>query len=130
MRQVTMLSDASMALVEDYLTKVAGISLGSETRFEIQFFKIRQELARRIYKKYGFESYAITFDKPSPEFKVKYLQESLNDQTCVINVSAESEAENMLGYEMGFSLVIKELIKHKKPLVGHNMFLDLLFIYN
>ena len=31
---------------------------------------------------------------------------------------------------MGFSRVIAELIKAKRPLVGHNMFLDMLFVYN
>lgn len=36
----------------------------------------------------------------------------------------------MLSYEIGFSQVIRELIKHRKPIVGHNMFLDMLFIYS
>jgi len=36
----------------------------------------------------------------------------------------------MLSYEIGFSQVIRELIKHRKPFVGHNMFLDMLFIYS
>jgi len=30
---------------------------------------------------------------------------------------------------MGFSLVVEELAKSKKPLVGHNMFFDMLFLY-
>ena len=36
----------------------------------------------------------------------------------------------MVDYELGFSLVVQELIKFKKPLVGHNMFLDILFLYH
>lgn len=30
---------------------------------------------------------------------------------------------------MGFSKIIEELIQAQKPLIGHNMFLDILFIY-
>ena len=35
----------------------------------------------------------------------------------------------MVTYELGFALVVEELIKAKKPLIGHNMFLDMLFLY-
>ena len=35
----------------------------------------------------------------------------------------------MLEYELGFSLVVQEMIRFKRPLVGHNLFLDLLFLY-
>ena len=41
----------------------------------------------------------------------------------------EVEISNLVNYELGFSLVIQEIIKQKKPFVGHNLFLDLLFIY-
>ena len=67
-----MLSDSSMVLVKGYLDLVSGLGVGAEVRFEIQSFKIRQELARGIYKQFGFESHVITFDKPSPIFTVKY----------------------------------------------------------
>jgi poly(A)-specific ribonuclease len=33
-------------------------------------------------------------------------------------------------YELGFSQVIEILIEQKKPMVGHNMFLDMLFMYS
>ena len=36
----------------------------------------------------------------------------------------------IFSYELGFSQVIDEVIKAKKPLVGHNMFLDILFVYS
>ena len=39
------------------------------------------------------------------------------------------EIEGLTDYEIGFSKVIEEIIIAKKPLVGHNMFLDLLFIW-
>ena len=32
-------------------------------------------------------------------------------------------------YELGFSRVIELIIKAKKPMVGHNMFLDVMFLY-
>jgi len=36
----------------------------------------------------------------------------------------------LVNYELGFSLVMQEIIKARKPFVGHNLFLDLLFLYN
>lgn len=32
--------------------------------------------------------------------------------------------------EMGFSLVVEELINAKKPIVGHNMIYDIGYLYN
>ena len=39
------------------------------------------------------------------------------------------EIASLVDYELGFSLVMQELIRFKKPLVGHNLFLDMLFFY-
>lgn len=39
------------------------------------------------------------------------------------------EIEALTDYEIGFSKVIEEIIISKRPLVGHNMFLDMLFIW-
>ena len=109
---------------------MSGLGVGAEVRFEIPSFKIRQELARGIYKQFGFESHVITFDKPSPIFTVKYALQNLALPCAAATTTADEEAEHMLAYEMGFSTVIRELIKHRKPFVGHNMFLDMLFIYS
>lgn len=38
--------------------------------------------------------------------------------------------EDFFKQEMGLSLVIEEIIKSKKPLVGHNPMYDWLYIYN
>jgi hypothetical protein len=32
--------------------------------------------------------------------------------------------------EMGFSLVVDELIQAKKPIIGHNMIYDIIYLYN
>ena len=39
------------------------------------------------------------------------------------------ESETLFDYELGFSRVVEVIIKAKKPLVGHNMFLDMMFLY-
>lgn len=39
------------------------------------------------------------------------------------------EIDGLAEYEIGFSKVIEEIILAKKPLIGHNMFLDILFVY-
>jgi hypothetical protein len=36
----------------------------------------------------------------------------------------------MFRIEMGFSLVVQELINAKKPLIGHNCMYDIIFVYN
>lgn len=38
--------------------------------------------------------------------------------------------DNLIAYLLGFLHVIKLLETHKKPIVGHNMFLDMLFLHN
>ena len=40
-----------------------------------------------------------------------------------------AEINGLADYEIGFSKVIEEMINAKKPLIGHNMFLDIMFIY-
>lgn len=32
--------------------------------------------------------------------------------------------------EMGFSLVVEELANAKKPIIGHNMSYDIIYLYN
>ena len=32
--------------------------------------------------------------------------------------------------EMGFSLIVEELISAKKPIIGHNMIYDIIYLYN
>ena len=39
------------------------------------------------------------------------------------------ERVGLTDYEVGFSRVIEEIINSKKPLIGHNMFLDIMFIW-
>lgn len=42
----------------------------------------------------------------------------------------QEEFERLFNYEMGFSLVVEELIKAKKPIIGHNMIYDIVYLYN
>ena len=109
-------------------------------------------MSREIYKIYQFDAVSVHFNRHSNLFIVKALNEVTkkveNDvydyDSCNTNESdlglayqfehefkrqQEVEIANLANYELGFSLVVQELIKYKKPLVGHNMFLDLLFFY-
>lgn len=38
--------------------------------------------------------------------------------------------EAMFEREMGFSLVVEFLIGAKKPIIGHNMIYDIIYLYN
>ncbi|KAH9516996.1 hypothetical protein DERF_007698 [Dermatophagoides farinae] len=42
----------------------------------------------------------------------------------------DEQAKALMFENVGFTLIIKSLIKHQKPLIGHGMFFDLLHIYN
>ncbi|OTF74008.1 poly(A)-specific ribonuclease PARN-like protein [Euroglyphus maynei] len=42
----------------------------------------------------------------------------------------DEQAKTLMFDNVGFTLIIKSLIKHQKPLIGHSMFFDLLHIYN
>ena len=39
------------------------------------------------------------------------------------------DSDSLMDYEMGFSRVIEVIINSRKPFVGHNMFLDMMFLY-
>ena len=39
------------------------------------------------------------------------------------------EAETLMEYELGFSRIIEIIINSRKPLIGHNMMLDIMFFY-
>jgi len=40
------------------------------------------------------------------------------------------EIQNLYNREMGFSLVVKALIDSKKPIIGHNMIYDIIYLLN
>lgn len=41
----------------------------------------------------------------------------------------EAQIESMLQYELGFSVVVQKMAEVGKPIVGHNMMMDLCFLY-
>ncbi len=48
--------------------------------------------------------------------------EPVNEKETLIN--------NLFTQEMGFSLVVDMLIKAAKPIIGHNMIYDIIYLYN
>ncbi|XP_027202998.2 poly(A)-specific ribonuclease PARN-like [Dermatophagoides pteronyssinus] len=42
----------------------------------------------------------------------------------------DEQTKSLLFDNIGFTLIIKSLIKHQKPIIGHSLFFDLLHIYN
>eukprot|EP00117_Sycon_ciliatum_P050041 scpid59031/ scgid35382/ Poly(A)-specific ribonuclease PARN-like domain-containing protein 1 len=51
-------------------------------------------------------------------------------QTSFKDAQAQQACEEQLTEACGFLLVFKHLMQAKKPLLGHNMFMDLLFLYD
>ena len=42
----------------------------------------------------------------------------------------KKETDDLFIKEMGFALVVEELIAAKKPVIGHNMIYDVIYLYN
>ena len=62
------------------------------------------------------------------EKKTTPMEESKSEvQSQISNLDPK---EQLINYEMGFSLVIKAMIEAKKPIVGHNCMYDWLYLYN
>ena len=78
----------------------------------------------------------LNFSKNGEEFTIETVEQTDNELMTEAEPIVESikqtevEIQMLFTYELGFSQVIDSIIKSKKPLVGHNMFLDMLFIYS
>lgn len=158
--QVKLLVDGLLFAQKDFMMEVdQGSQAQSLLELDIPQFKVRQALSREICKLYQFDKVSVSFNRQSPLFTVKLLEpltkgkvkepeehfdydaatsdESMTEAASLafqieseLERQQEVEIANLVNYELGFSLVIHEIIKAKKPLVGHNLFLDLLFLYN
>lgn len=51
------------------------------------------------------------------------ISESLEDKLIKL-------VEELFMKEMGFALVVEELVNAKKPIIGHNMIYDIIYLYN
>jgi len=54
--------------------------------------------------------------------------------TLIIEESLEDKLKKLVDElfikELGFALVVEELIQAKKPIIGHNMIYDVMYLYN
>eukprot|EP00347_Sterkiella_histriomuscorum_P012938 403366643 len=126
-------------------------------KLTIDNFKIRQQLSREIFKKFGFGYFRVEFSKDNDSFTVVRLQSNEDTGTPISmssfnNTDAKKNGKSSVNskyqmsdkdfemqnnqeviditeYEIGFSKVVEEMINAKKPLVGHNMMLDIMFLY-
>ncbi|CDW88855.1 c transferase [Stylonychia lemnae] len=55
-------------------------------------------------------------------------KEGIQDKN-IIQIQLDQEVNTLFNYELGFSRVIQIIIDSKKPIVGHNMMYDAVFIY-
>jgi len=47
-----------------------------------------------------------------------------------LGASKDEVLENLFTQEMGFAAVVQILIDEKKPIIGHNMIYDIIYLYN
>jgi len=73
-----------------------------------------------------------------PDKKMKQMEEANKEEKNQVfeakqaptEQDIEIQVENMLRYEIGFSAVVRRLSELRKPIVGHNMMMDLCFLYH
>jgi CAF1 family ribonuclease len=62
------------------------------------------------------------------------LTQKLSDMSMESPSSFDLDKQRMINdlfvHEMGFSLIVEMLIEAKKPIVGHNMMFDIIYLYN
>eukprot|EP00347_Sterkiella_histriomuscorum_P019713 403340574 len=66
--------------------------------------------------------------KQEEEKKIEDQQELTEEEKA--KLLKQKEFERLFTYEMGFSLVVEDLMKAKKPIIGHNMIYDICYLYN
>ncbi|TNV81953.1 hypothetical protein FGO68_gene6872 [Halteria grandinella] len=55
---------------------------------------------------------------------------SLTQQMDSLTLTDDKELEELYSTEMGFSHIVQLLIDAKKPIIGHNMMYDIIYLYN
>lgn len=66
----------------------------------------------------------------TPQAQQAHLKEEESKVESTKEAEPSLTAEDVYKLEMGFALVIEEMIKAKKPLIGHNCMYDWLYVYN
>lgn len=141
--RITNISDLDKAFLDDVMKQITDFASDPA----------RTELGKKFFTCYhkGSNFYLLFLVlPPGNAFKRRLIYEAVafsefNEQIDLACTSADKmkltarksspEAKkdrerNALLHMIGFSEVIKLLVKYKKPLVGHNLYLDLLYIFN
>lgn len=87
-----------------------------ELRLKVESYRLRQFLAREIFKTFPFNSFKLDFNQSSEDFIVKKLTKEsvyplqINQKPEISQNQIENEINGLVEYEMGFSKIIEELI--------------------
>jgi poly(A)-specific ribonuclease len=108
------------------------ISSGQKTPFKIDdhsrfFRKFVYELLKKEYPNLVVETLS---KKDKPMEKEIYLYNMNEGEKKIHLEKKKSEKDKLLLSAKGFTNVFELLVNAKKPLVGHNMYFDLLFLYS
>ncbi|CAH0390276.1 unnamed protein product [Bemisia tabaci] len=110
---------ASTSIVgDDLLLKVYW--LGEEPK--LMNFILHQEIRRRFHNLW-------TYTAPEEQVRVVRITESQHKDLVKKGVSKDLE-DSVIDALVGFSKIVKLLMEFKKPIVGHNLLLDLLILHN
>lgn len=104
------MSTANLQLIDECLSELQKSDL-SEQILKIKSFKVRQDLARQIYSKFGWQKWKLSFSKTSEDFvatRTEQEEECVTEAEPMIEKVKQDkvETEMLLKYELGFSLVI------------------------
>lgn len=96
------------------------------------------EEASSFFRKHIYDTLALHF--PNLMYETVVKEESTSKEIHIYNFdenekklyeeNKKKEKDNLMFTHVGFTNVVKLLINSKKPLVGHNCYFDLLFLYS
>lgn len=119
-------------IIQDYCSKIAAWNVSAEEDGELMLdmknagtiicYFVHQE-ARRRFKNLW------TFYVDQYNIKVKKVKSAERDQLECTSDDLSKLTNHVFNSILGFSKLFKELKQLKKPIVGHNLLLDLIMIY-
>jgi hypothetical protein len=115
------------AKMNQKISELSQMPVGSTTAFnDLGSVRSRQEFARKVAKHFGVTMFQVHIRADDVKVTRMHQDAQMNSD----EEDLDEEVDQLCRFELGFSMVIQQIILSKKPIVGHNMFLDMLFIYD
>ena len=91
---------------------------------------IRKSIYEMLQRDYPFLIVETVMKPDRPSDKLIYLHFLDEKKKLIYKEQKMKEKQDLLFEGKGFTNIFELLLKHKKKLVGHNMYLDILFLFS